>query len=168
MVKKITGFILSVSLIIFPFYAVYELYFLDKVYFLSPIDCKERGIVIRSDSYGSGEFLARRSGSRKHNGLDLQADVGTPVYAVRGGRVIKAGFHRGMGNYVKISHPGGYSSTYGHLSRIDVKNGQKVLQADKIGEVGKTGNANYRGLVAHLHLEFRLNGRPQDPAMFLE
>ena len=168
MYPKISKHTFFIFLIVFTFYLAYELYFLDKVYFLCPINYKDGGIAVRSDSYGSGDFMARRNGSRRHNGIDLKADVGEPVYAVRGGRVLNARFHRGMGNYVEIRHPGGYVTIYGHLSRIDTLQGVHVRQGDKIGEVGRTGNANSPGLSPHLHLEIRSNGTPVDPMEFLK
>jgi len=165
--QKITGIILTIFLIAFPSYLVYELYYMDKVFFLCPIDYKQDTMVIRSDSYGNGDFLARRNGLRRHNGIDLKAPIGTPVYAARAGKVLRARFHKGMGNYVQLLHPSGYITIYGHLSRISVREKQLVRQGDKIGEVGKTGNANYHRLIPHLHLEVRNYGVPLDPMAFL-
>lgn len=141
---------------------------MDKVYFLCPIEYKQDTVIIRHDSYGNGYFMAKRSGSRKHNGLDFQAKIGEPVYAVRGGTVKEAKFHRGMGNYVELSHPAGHTTIYSHLSKISVSEGQFVRQGDKIGEVGKTGNANYRNIMPHLHFEIRKKNVPLDPMEFLE
>lgn len=165
--QRVVGFILFIFLIILPFYLAYELYFLDKVYFLCPLDYKQDTLIIRNDSYGNGEFLAKRNGFRKHNGIDLQAPVGTPVYAAMGGKVLNAGFHKGLGNYVEIKHNSGYITIYGHLFRIGVEKNQLVRQGDEIGEVGKTGNADYRGLIPHLHFEIRMDGVPLDPLEFL-
>lgn len=156
-----------IFLIFFPFYLTYNLYYLDRVYFFCPIEYRQDTIIIRHDSYGSGEFMANRNGARKHNGVDLQAKIGAPVYAVRAGRVIEAKFNKGMGNYVEIMH-NNYSTIYGHLSRIDVKENQLVRQGQKIGEVGKTGNANNRLIIPHLHLEVRANDAPLDPMEYLE
>lgn len=164
---KTNNRIAFIFLIIFTFYLAYKLYFSDKVYFLCPISYQDGKIVIRNDSYGSGDFMARRNGSRRHSGIDLQANIGEPVYAVRGGRVLQARFQRGMGNYVEIRNSGGYVTIYGHLSRIDTRQGAHVRQGDKIGEVGRTGNANSPGLAPHLHFEIRLGGTPVDPMDFL-
>lgn len=162
-------FLLFVFLLAFPFYLSYQLYYLDKVFFFCPVEYRQDTVIIRHDSYGSGDFLSNRGGNRKHNGIDLQAKLGAAVYAVRTGEVTKAQFHRGMGNFIEILHsPGGYVTIYGHLSKIEVKAGQLVRQGQKIGEVGKTGNANYRGVIPHLHFEIRKNGVPLDPMKFLE
>ena len=166
--RKIINFILISFLLFLPYYLIRELSYLDKAYFFCPIEYKQDTVIIRHDSYGSGDFMAERSGPRKHNGIDLQAKIGAPVFAVRGGKVIEARFSRGMGNYVELSHSGGYTTIYGHLSKIAARQGQAVRQGDKIGEVGKTGNANYRSIIAHLHLEIRKKNVPLDPMEFLE
>ena len=166
--QKIINFILIGFLLLFPYYLISRLSRLDTVYFLCPVEYRQDTIIIRHDSYGSGDFMAERSGSRKHNGIDLQAKIGEPVYAVRGGKVVEARFHRGMGNYVELSHPSGHTTIYGHLSKIAAREGQAVRQGDKIGEVGKTGNANHRSIIPHLHFEIRRGNAPLDPMEFLE
>lgn len=168
MFQKIINFILIVSLVIFPFFLGYQLSVLDRVYFFCPIEYGQDTIILRHDAYGSGDFMAERSGSRRHNGIDLQARIGTAVYAARSGWVKEARFHKGMGNYVELSHRGGYTTIYGHLSKITVKENRFVRQGEKIGEVGKTGNANQRGIIPHLHIELRHLGEPLDPMKFLE
>ena len=115
-------------LLFLPYYLIRELSYLDKAYFFCPIEYKQDTVIIRHDSYGSGDFMAERSGPRKHNGIDLQAKIGAPVFAVRGGKVIEARFSRGMGNYVELSHSGGYTTIYGHLSKIAARQGQAVRQ----------------------------------------
>jgi len=159
--------VLLFLLIIFSVCLIIGLYFLDKSYFLSPIEYK-RDIVIRSDSRGEGFFLASRNGRRMHNGLDLFAAIGTPVLASRSGIVIAAKQNRGMGNYVVIKHPFNITTIYGHLSTIAVRKGNFLRQGEIIGSVGKTGNANYRDMQPHLHFEVRKNGVPQDPLEYLE
>lgn len=166
--QKIINLILICFLSLFPYYLIRELSCLDKAYFLCPVEYKQDTIIIRHDSYGSGYFMAERSGSRRHNGIDLQARIGASVFAVRGGKVIEARFQRGMGNYVELSHPGGHTTIYGHLSKIAAREGQAVRQGDKIGEVGKTGNANHRSIIPHLHFEIRRGNVPLDPMEFLE
>lgn len=142
-------------------------YFMDKTAFLCPIDYK-KDIIVRSDGRGNGFFASERSGNRTHQGLDLYAAVGTPVLASRSGVVIAARHIRGMGNYVFIRHRGNITTLYGHLCRIDVVKGQFVRQGQVIGAVGKTGNANYRDMLPHLHFEVKKNGVPQDPLAYLE
>lgn len=168
MFKRIKDFILLVFLIVFPFYAVYELSYVDKAYFLCPITYTQDTVIIRHDSWGKGDFLASRgNGTRKHNGIDLQAPIGTPVYAVRGAKVQEARASRGMGNYAELLHEEGYVTVYGHLSKINVKKNQRVRQGERIGEVGKTGNASHPGVIPHLHFELWRNGDLLNPMDFL-
>ena len=78
-----------------------------------------------------------------------------PVLAAKSG-IVKTGYVKGgMGKYVKISHLDRHVTVYGHLGKITVKTGFWVWQGQKIGEVGKTGNANYRKMDPHVHFEIR-------------
>lgn len=168
MFSRIIAFTLLLFIIVFPIYLSYQLCSLDRVYFFCPIEYKQDTVILRHDAYGNGDFLAERSGPRRHNGIDLQAKIGTDVYAARSGRVKEARFHKGLGNYVELAHNGGYITIYAHLSKIAVKENRFVHQGEKLGEVGKTGNANHRGIIPHLHLEVRYLGEPLDPMKFLE
>lgn len=155
------------SLILFPPYLLASLYFLDKDSFLCPIGYAN-DIVIRNDGRGDGFFAAKRSGNRMHQGLDLWADIGTPVLASRSGRVIAAKQNRGMGSFVIIRHPYNITTIYGHLSKIEVEANQFVRQGQIVGRVGKTGNANFSEIQPHLHFEVRKNNIPQDPLGYLK
>ena len=93
--------------------------------------------------------------TRNHNGTDYGVPVGTPVWTVGDGRVIKAGWHGGFGRLVEVSHANGWVSQYAHLSRIDVKVGQRVHQKQLVGLVGQTGLATG----PHLHYGLKKNGR---------
>jgi len=161
--KKILLFLILVLAV----YLLVSLYFLDKHYFLCPIEYKG-DIIIRSDNRGDGFFAASRNGRRIHEGIDLLAEIGSPVLACRSGRVIAAGKTRGMGNYIIIRHPGNIVTIYGHLSQIFVKRNVFVRQGQVIGRVGKTGNANYPDIQPHLHFEIRKDGIPQDPLEYLQ
>lgn len=96
---------------------------------------------------------------RAHNGVDYSAPVGTAVRAVGDGIVESAGRQNGYGNVVQLLHSGGKTTVYAHLSRIDVRIGQRVDQGQLVGAVGATGWATG----PHLHFEFRVNGQYQDP-----
>jgi murein DD-endopeptidase MepM/ murein hydrolase activator NlpD len=96
---------------------------------------------------------------RAHLGVDYAAPTGTPVRAVGDGVVEKAGAQGGYGNVVFIRHRNGHQTVYAHLSRIHVRQGQRVEQGQTIGAVGATGWATG----PHLHYEFRINGRHQNP-----
>lgn len=98
-----------------------------------------------------------------HAGMDFTCDIGTPVYATGDGVVQKStndGW--GYGNHVILNHGFGYTTLYGHLSRIAVKPGMRVKRGQVIGYVGSTG----RSTGPHLHYEVRKNGNPLNPAFF--
>ncbi|AVM74719.1 M23 family metallopeptidase [Magnetospirillum gryphiswaldense] len=98
-----------------------------------------------------------------HEGIDLGAPIGTPVYATGDGTVIDAGEKSRYGQTVDIDHGNGLETRYAHLSRIKVQPGQKVTRATIIGLVGNTG----RSTGPHLHYEVRLNDVPRDPIKFI-
>jgi murein DD-endopeptidase MepM/ murein hydrolase activator NlpD len=98
---------------------------------------------------------------RAHLGVDYAAPTGTPVRTVGDGMVTFAGRQNGYGNVVEIKHRDNRSTLYAHLSRIDVRKGQSIDQGDRIGAVGSTGWSTG----PHLHFEFRVDGKHQDPAL---
>lgn len=102
-------------------------------------------------------------GSTNHKGLDIAAKLGTPIYAVSGGTVSFAGKKGALGNLVIINHGNGVQTYYGHCSKLNVSNGQKVKAGDKIAEVGKTGSATGY----HLHLEIHINGTAVNPQKYV-
>lgn len=99
---------------------------------------------------------------RMHAGVDLTAPTGTPIYATGNGTVFCAGQQNGYGNVVKIDHGFGYTTVYGHMSKINVHEGQKVNRGDVIGLVGSTGLSTS----PHCHYEVRINNKPVDPTNF--
>jgi murein DD-endopeptidase MepM/ murein hydrolase activator NlpD len=96
---------------------------------------------------------------RAHRGVDYGAPTGTPVRVVGDGVVEFAGWQSGYGNVVIVRHPNNRTTLYAHLSRIDVRKGQRVEQGLRVGAVGATGWATG----PHLHFEFRVAGVHQDP-----
>lgn len=100
-----------------------------------------------------------------HNGCDLVAPLGSPLYAVQKGVVVKVmNFDiSGYGKAVVIDHGNGLSSLYAHLSKIEVSLGDILTQGQKIGEVGDTGNATGY----HCHFEIKFNGNRIDPWPFI-
>jgi len=161
--KKIFAAVLVISLICITL----GIYFLDKEYFISPVGYSAGEVIVRNDSGGGGSFASHRNGHRKHGGLDLLADMYTPVLAARCGVVIAATSNNGMGKYVIIRHFDGMATLYGHLSRIYVTKTALVRQGQVIGAVGKTGNARGANILPHLHFEVRLSGITQDPTQYL-
>jgi len=102
-------------------------------------------------------------GSSNHQGIDITAPHGTPVYAADGGEVFFVGFSGGFGNLIKIEHDNGHVTYYAHLSSMTVEVGQRVYRGQHIGGVGMTGTASGN----HLHFEIRINGVPVDPMPWL-
>jgi len=100
---------------------------------------------------------------RFHNGLDIAARHGTPVGAAAGGVVTSTGWMGGYGNTVIISHPKGFCTLYGHLSRISVRAGQQVGAGRLIGRVGSTGWSTG----PHLHFTMWHNGKLVNPMKVL-
>jgi len=98
-----------------------------------------------------------------HNGIDVGNIVGTPVTAAMAGRVARTGYHPGLGRYVILAHPDGFQTLYGHLSRIAVSTGTRVLQGTKIGDMGNTGYSTG----PHLHFTIFKNSAPVDPLEYL-
>ena len=105
-------------------------------------------------------------GVRKfHNGQDLAAPTGAPIKAPLPGNVTAAGWLSGAcGNGVKIDHPDNWSTSYCHLSRVNVRSGQSVNVGSVIGLVGSTG----RSTGPHLHLTLKKNGQTVDPAKYFD
>jgi len=114
--------------------------------------------------FGSQRIL---NGVRKspHNGIDVGADEGTPVYAISGGVVLIAGenFYYN-GNFALIDHGQGLTSVYLHLRKLSVKTGDMVTKGQMIGEVGTTG----RSTAPHLHLGMQWYNKRIDPTSVLE
>jgi murein DD-endopeptidase MepM/ murein hydrolase activator NlpD len=97
----------------------------------------------------------KSQGLHGHNGVDLAAPVGTPIYASAGGTVIASisngGWNGGYGNYIIISHPNGTQTLYSHNQTNFVKVGDKVNKGDLIGKIGMTGKTTG----PHIHFEIR-------------
>lgn len=98
---------------------------------------------------------------KQHKGIDFAAVAGTPIRASADGTIDHAGVQGGYGNMVIIKHWNGYSTAYGHMSRIapSMRKGARVMQGEVIGYVGSTGWSTG----PHLHYEFRVNNEARDP-----
>ena len=96
---------------------------------------------------------------RFHEGMDFACDTGTPVYATGNGTVRYAKWQSGFGNLIEIDHGYGYVTRYAHLSKILVRNGQKVVRGEEIGLVGTTGKSTG----PHLHYEVLVQGKHDNP-----
>ncbi len=100
---------------------------------------------------------------KMHEGVDMAAPHGTPIYATANGVVVEAKARRGYGYQVLIDHGYGYKTRYAHLSRMIAREGDVVRQGDKIGLMGNTGIS----VGTHLHYEVIVRGRPVNPMAYL-
>ena len=101
---------------------------------------------------------------RMHNGTDLAAPYGTPVYATADGVVTHAGWSSGYGRLIKIRHSFGIETRYAHLSKLRVKAGDRVSRGDRIGDMGNSG----RSTGTHLHYEVRVGSKPINPMTYIK
>jgi murein DD-endopeptidase MepM/ murein hydrolase activator NlpD len=97
--------------------------------------------------------------TRFHAGIDIGAGWGSPIVAAADGQVAAAGWAGGYGREVQISHGGGITSLYGHMSEIVTSPGSFVRAGQVIGYVGSSGLSTG----PHVHFEVRVNGQPMNP-----
>ncbi len=114
-----------------------------------------------SSGYSNSRFHPILKIYRPHRGVDYAAPAGTPIYSIGDGTVIRKGYTKGAGYYIKIRHNSVYTSGYNHLSRYPkgIKVGQRISQGQVVGYVGSTGYSTGP------HLDFRVwkNGHPINP-----
>ncbi len=113
--------------------------------------------------YVSSPYGLRFNGTEFHQGIDIAADMGTPIVATADGVVTAAGWNGGYGNMVDVDHGGGIVTRYGHAFAVAVTVGQQVRRGEVIAYVGSTG----RSTGPHVHYEVRVNGAPVNPAGYL-
>ena len=98
-----------------------------------------------------------------HEGLDVGANFGTPIFAPADGVVTYAGNKAGFGLFVQIDHGYGIETIYAHSQKILTRNGQRIKRGDLIAKVGSSGYSTG----PHLHYEVRVNGIAVDPLYFI-
>lgn len=114
-------------------------------------------------SSGFGRRIDPINGQRAfHSGIDIASNVGTKVYATADGTVVSCGTVNGYGKMVKVQNGKRFSTVFGHLQKIMVANGTRVVRGDVIGTMGNTG----RSTGPHLHYEIRDRGRAVNPYPF--
>lgn len=125
-----------------------------------PIGTPLKGKINSSFGYRKDPFKSR---SGFHSGLDIDANYGQHVVATADGVVTKASWHTNYGKTVIVKHKDNYETLYGHLSKLQVKEGQEVKVGDVIGKAGSTG----RSTGTHLHYEVIKDGKRVNPKNFL-
>ncbi|NGN69783.1 M23 family metallopeptidase [Streptomyces sp. A7024] len=126
---------------------------------VSPIDGKYQ--------FSAGYDQGGARWAHKHSGQDFAVSTGTKVHAVHGGTVVEAGWGGAYGNNIVVKHSNGVYSQYAHLSKFDVKLGDKVKTNEVIALSGNTGNSSG----PHLHFEIRTTpnyGSAVNPVDFLK
>lgn len=96
---------------------------------------------------------------KHHSGIDLPGDMGEPVHSAADGVIIETGETPTIGKFVRIRHAYGFTTLYGHLSKIEVMQGDTIRIGRIIGKVGSSG----RSTGPHLHYAIRKNGKEQNP-----
>ncbi|SFU30583.1 Peptidase family M23 [Pustulibacterium marinum] len=134
--------------------------FLAKIPAIQPVRNEDLKRMASGYGWRSDPFTKAR---KFHYGMDFSAPTGTPIYATGDGVVIRAD-HRatGYGEHIRIDHGYGYTSLYAHLSRYNVRKGQKVKRGDLIGYVGSSG----RSQGPHCHYEVWKDGDRINPMNF--
>ena len=114
-----------------------------------------------TSTFSRGRYHPILKRYRPHHGIDYGAPTGTPIESAGSGVVKYAGWKGGYGKYIEIKHSNGYTTAYGHLSRIGkgVRAGSKVDQGQVVGYVGSTGLSSG----PHLHYEVKVNNKLINP-----
>jgi murein DD-endopeptidase MepM/ murein hydrolase activator NlpD len=115
----------------------------------------------------NSEYGTRQSpwqeGREFHSGIDIRAGSGTPIYAPAAGTVVHAGLAHDYGTAIVLDHGQDIRSLYGHLSKLNVQPGQRVVRGAVIGYTGNTG----RSSGPHLHYEITVKGQAVNPRAYL-
>jgi murein DD-endopeptidase MepM/ murein hydrolase activator NlpD len=98
-----------------------------------------------------------------HNGIDIAAANGTPIYAPARGRVIFAGRKGPLGNALVLDHGFGVKTVYGHAKEILVATGDTVERGDEVASIGSSG----RSTGPHLHYVVEVKGKPRNPLDYI-
>ena len=128
-------------------------------YFISPL----RGYSARLTSGFGWRADPFHGGQRFHDALDLAITSGTPVRAASAGRIVVIGNNPVYGRFIIMEHVDNYQTLYAHLSSVSVRQGERVEQGVKIGEVGSTGLSTG----PHLHFAVFRNGRAVNPLDYM-
>ncbi len=166
-IKKIFGFNLAVMVLFTgvassPISALNQTQTQETITLTAPVAqlTTEHGVRIPLDN-----FKVNQGYSNFHRGVDLDGNLGDPIYPIMGGTVEGVFYSRfSYGNHVIINHGSGFKSLYAHLSKVTVKVGQEVDKGTVLGTVGSTGWATG----PHLHLEVYDNGQNFNPLTILK
>lgn len=116
-----------------------------------------------SSEFAKSRFHPILHENRPHNGIDLTAEIGTPIVAPAAGVVVYSGWDSGFGRTIEIDHGHGIRTRFAHCASLSVRRGQHVTRGQLIAAVGNSGLTTS----PHLHYEIHVNGRPVDPLTFV-
>lgn len=131
----------------------------------APVARSERGPAERLQFPVPGGQVSSRFGprdGRPHEGIDIRAELGTPIRAAAAGIVTFAGVQRGYGRMLVLLHSPGFSTAYAHNQSLLVSVGDRVKRGQVVATLGESG----RTTGPNLHFEVRKNGRPVDPIAY--
>jgi murein DD-endopeptidase MepM/ murein hydrolase activator NlpD len=124
---------------------------------------QSRNVSMAVPSRGSISSSFGQRWGRMHEGIDIAANTGEPIYAAMDGTVVYSSWMNGYGKMIKIQHANNIETIYGHCSRLRVAVGTKVKKGQLIGDVGSTGNSTG----PHLHFEVVVKGKPVNPYPYI-
>jgi murein DD-endopeptidase MepM/ murein hydrolase activator NlpD len=122
------------------------------------------GLMLPADGWVSRGFSAGAKNESGHPGIDIVVPRGTPVRCALEGTVRSAGWDDVYGNMVVVAHGDSLETVYGHNDKILVKEGDRVTKGQVIAVAGSTG----RSTAPHIHFGVVINGKPVDPAAYME
>lgn len=129
------------------------------VRFLKPVE----GYDVNSN-FGIRHLAGERA-PRPHQGIDIAAPVGVPVLATAPGEVVRTGYQPGgYGRFAEVKHANGLTSFYAHMSKVEVRRGDRLSGGEQLGRIGSTGYSTG----PHLHFEIRRGGVKLDPTRFID
>lgn len=120
--------------------------------------------IVRITSHYGRQYHPIYKVEQLHTGIDIKADLGTPIYATADGQVIVAKNDADWGNHIHIKHSDTYETRFGHMSSLAVSPNDMVKKGDLIGYVGNTGKSTG----PHLHYEVHVNGEAVNPMAFMD
>ena len=133
-----------------------------KISYKSAVE-KSSNVSMAVPSRGSISSSFGQRWGRMHEGIDIAANTGEPIYAAMDGKVVYSGWANGYGKMIRIQHKNNIETIYGHCSRLRVAVGTSVKKGQLIGDVGSTGNSTG----PHLHFEVRIQGKPVNPYPYI-
>ncbi|MEO0083161.1 MAG: M23 family metallopeptidase [candidate division WOR-3 bacterium] len=123
---------------------------LEEIY--TPYETSKKTVEPESLSAPTVGYIISQKFSSAHSGIDLAAQLGMPVFAVKAGIIEETGIDSFYGNFIKIKHDNNYETFYGHLYKIIKSKNEKVSAGDVIGYIGSSGKST----APHLHFELRV------------